>query len=84
MDTILRESSESNNSKRSLVRVIQNQANLIRNNCKTTTDVNKGKTQIQNHIVIQNPRGYVNFGPTYNLTMRQAFTTVDTANKKST
>jgi len=78
------ESSDSNDSNGAESRITHYQEKEnIKNNSKTTEENhNTRNNHIQNQIVIQNPTGIVHLGPTYNISVGQAFTQVN-ANKTS-
>jgi len=46
-------------------------------NKSNSTRENNRQNQIQNQIIIQNPTGIVHLGPTYNISVGQAFTQVN-------
>jgi len=69
------ESSDSNDSNGAEETVVEYQKNDNTN--KTATGQNNRHNQIQNQIIIQNPTGIVHLGPTYNISVGQAFTQVN-------
>jgi len=77
------ESSDSNDSNGAESVVTPYQGTENRNNSATSEGNNNRQNQIQNQIVIQNPTGMVHLGPTYNISVGQAFTQVN-ANKTTT
>jgi len=75
------ESSDSNDSNGATESVVKYQKQDNKND--TTSENNNRHNQIQNQIIIQNPTGVVHLGPTYNISVGQAFTVVNSNNAKS-
>jgi len=69
------ESSDSNDSNGAEETVVEYQQNDNTN--KSAEGQNNRQNQIQNQIIIQNPTGIVHLGPTYNISVGQAFTQVN-------
>eukprot|EP00090_Calanus_glacialis_P011645 TRINITY_DN2000_c0_g1_i1.p1 TRINITY_DN2000_c0_g1~~TRINITY_DN2000_c0_g1_i1.p1 ORF type:complete len:262 (+),score=59.76 TRINITY_DN2000_c0_g1_i1:383-1168(+) len=69
------ESSDSNDSSGTESTVTEYQKAANKNS--SNTESNNRQNQIQNQIIIQNPTGIVHLGPTYNISIGQAFTQVN-------